>query len=138
MSFFVLISGVCVADPQSREGSKGPFTTAAVRVGDSDEAFVANVIAFGELASRLAEEFSKGSTIALSGRARLSSWTGRDGSERHGLSVVAAQIIGLKEKRTSAESFKPSVIRKRASAFLAPSGEVADDSVSDLFREGSA
>jgi single-stranded DNA-binding protein len=130
MSFFVLITGVLSADPQQRTGSTGkPFSTAVIRVGDGDDGFTASCIAFGDAASRLLE-FSKGEPIAVSGRAKLSAWVGRDGVEHHGIALTVAQGIGLNEKREPRR--KPSG-RKRAAGYMAPSGEMADDRMDDLW-----
>jgi single-stranded DNA-binding protein len=132
MSFFALVSGTLATDPQQRTGSTGkPFTTATVRVGDGDDGFTASCIAFGDAASRLLE-FSKGEPIAVSGRAKLSAWVGRDGEQRRGLAITIAAGIGLDEKPEPRR--KPSGPRKRAHrALLAPSGEIADDRIDDLW-----
>jgi single-stranded DNA-binding protein len=130
MSFFALISGTLAADPQQRTGSNGkPFTTAVIRVGDGDDGFTASCIAFCDAASRLLD-FSKGDAVSLSGRAKLSAWTGRDGAEHHGLSITLGQIIGLDTPKPQRR--KPSA-RKRAQRFMAPSGEVPNDRVDDLW-----
>jgi single-stranded DNA-binding protein len=73
MSFYVLASGALIADPQCRAGAKGAFTTATIRA-NGDEAVLVSVIAFGDEAGRLLE-FVKGDALAVSGRARLTSWT---------------------------------------------------------------
>jgi len=36
---------------------------------------------------------AKGDTIACAGKAKLSQWTGRDGNEAHGLSMIAERVL---------------------------------------------
>ena len=99
MSIYTLASGPLVGDPQRRTGAKGPFTTATIRTSGEEVVFV-SVIAFGEEGERLLE-FVKGDALAVSGRARLTSWTGRDGVEKRGISVVAEQIAAAKPRPRS-------------------------------------
>jgi single-stranded DNA-binding protein len=97
VSFHVLASGALVGDPQRREGSKGPFTTAIIRAVDGDGAIFVSVIGFGAEVERLLE-FAKGDALAVSGRAKLTAWSARDGTEKRGASVVAAQIAAAKPR----------------------------------------
>ena len=85
MSLHVLASGALIGDPQRREGAKGPFTTATIRV-NGDKAVFVSAIGFGAEGERLLE-FAKGDAIAVAGRARLTGWTGRDGTNKHGISL---------------------------------------------------
>jgi single-stranded DNA-binding protein len=100
MSLYILASGALISDPQGRAGAKGPFTTATIRA-NGDEAALVSVIAFGDEANRLLQ-FVKGDALAVSGRARLTSWTGHDGTEKRGISVVAEQIAAAKPRPRSA------------------------------------
>jgi single-stranded DNA-binding protein len=94
---FALASGSLIADPAARDGAKGRFATATIRAGSGDEAVLVSVIAFGGEADRLLEHV-KGDALAVSGRASLRAWTGRDGAEKHGLSVVVDQIAAAKPR----------------------------------------
>jgi single-stranded DNA-binding protein len=101
MSLYALAAGALSADPRRREGAKGPFATATLRVAtDGDEAILVPIIAFAEAAERLLEQV-KGDSLAVSGRARLTHWIGRDDAERHGLSLVAEQIASAKPRRAA-------------------------------------
>ena len=127
MSFFALVSGTLAADPQARISSNGkPYAIGTIR---EDDLFV-SWIAFGAFAEQLLD-FSKGSVVSVAGRARLSSWTGKDGAEHHGLSITLAQIIGMEPRKP--QQRKPSGTRKRAVAFLAPSSQVPDDRIDGLW-----
>jgi single-stranded DNA-binding protein len=96
-SLFALASGALIADPAARDGAKGRFATATIRAGSGDEAVLVSVIAFSGEAERLLE-YGKGDALAVSGRASLRSWVGRDGAEKHGLSIVADQIAAAKPR----------------------------------------
>jgi single-stranded DNA-binding protein len=95
MSLHVLASGVLIADPQQRQGQKGSFTTAMIRAGSGDEQTLVSIIAFQGLAERLLE-LKAGDGVSVAGRARLTSWTAKDGTEKHGLSVVASEIAAAR------------------------------------------
>jgi single-stranded DNA-binding protein len=139
MSLHLLAAGSIIGDPQRREGAKGPFTTATVRI-DADEAVLVSIIAFVAESDQLLA-FVKGDAIAVSGRARLTSWTGRDGIEKHGISVIAEQIAAAKPRpRAAGASTRPrSPTQSSYSAPRAP-GRVADlpaDRVDDLWGPSS-
>ncbi len=91
MSFYALITGILIADPVARQGAKGQFATATIRVATDDGAILVSAVAFGRLADNLLE-CRAGDAVAMAGRARLTAWTGRDGAEHHGVSVVVEQI----------------------------------------------
>ena len=132
---YVMAVGPLVADPQARQGTKGPFATVAIRTS-GDDAIIVSAIAFNEYAERLLE-FVKGDAIAISGRAKLSSWTGRDGTEKHGISVIVEQVASAKPKPRAA---KPR--RKAAGPWKYPehprsnaAPDVAEDRVDDIFPD---
>jgi single-stranded DNA-binding protein len=95
----LLVTGALTADPQSRTSQAGkPFATGNLRVAaDADSTFV-SLIAFGDRAQDLLAH-RQGSTIAVAGRAKLTSWTGKDGAEKHGLSIVVEQIASAAAAR---------------------------------------
>ena len=101
-SLRLLASGALISDPQRRDGAKGPFTTATIRA-TGDESVLVSVIAFATDGER-SLEYSKGDALAVSGRARLASWTGRDGTKKHGISVVAEQIAAAKPRRSATQA----------------------------------
>jgi len=91
----VLCSGALIADPRRRTSANGnEYATAALRVACEDgEAIIASLICFDEHAVTALVALSKGDSCAIAGRARLSSWTGKDGNEAHGLSVTADRVL---------------------------------------------
>jgi single-stranded DNA-binding protein len=75
------------ANPVRRAGqSDADCTSATIRSGSSDDAMWVSVVAFSEGTERLLA-LVKGDRVSAAGRAELSSWTGRDGVERHGLRI---------------------------------------------------
>jgi single-stranded DNA-binding protein len=137
MSLYLLATGTLIADPQRREGAKGAFATATIRAVNGDEATFISLISFGEEAARLLE-LAKDDAVAVSGRARLSTWTGRDGAEKHGISLVAEQIAATKPCRgTDAEAQRRSHGgRKRYSPVRSSAPPLSQDRVADLYAGG--
>jgi len=134
---WAMAAGVLVRDPGRRTGSKGDFATATIRVGSGDAAHWINVIAFGDAAGRLLE-LRAGDSVAVSGRAELSEWRGRDGTERHGVRIVAAEVAAARPRpRVGATT------RRRSASYLARQAANGDttntlplnDPVSDLWPE---
>ena len=136
MTLRLLATGVLIADPRRREGKTGQYATVTIRVEDGEEPVFVSAIAFQENATRLLD-LVKGDAAALSGKARLKSWPGRDGAERTGISVTVEQIAALKPRP------KPAVPRRAgASRRLYPpprpprrDAELPVDRVDDLFTE---
>jgi single-stranded DNA-binding protein len=98
MSLYTLATGSLIADPARRTGAKGDFATGTLRVATDDGSILVSVIAFGEYAEQLLAH-RQGSPVAIAGRATLRSWTGKDGAEKHGLSIVAEQIASASAAR---------------------------------------
>jgi single-stranded DNA-binding protein len=102
MSVTALVTGKLIADPVRRTGSSGkPFTLAKIVAHDGDGDALVSVMAFGTAAVQLAA-LGKGDTVAVNGRAKVTTWTGRDGTAKAGLSVTADVVLTayhLKRKR---------------------------------------
>ena len=94
-----LITGSLYGDPQARTSQAGkPFVTAKVRAdGKNGESVWCSIIAFGELAERLAT-LPAGAALAVSGKAEVSGWLDKQGEPKAGLSVVVDEIAALKAK----------------------------------------
>jgi single-stranded DNA-binding protein len=75
------------ADPRTSQAGK-PWVRLRVGSGKGDNVQWVSVAVFGE-AAELAADLRKGDRIYCEGTLRLDSWKGRDGLERHGLSVAA-------------------------------------------------
>ena len=104
----ILASGTLVRDPQQRQGAKGTYATASIRVPTADaDAVLVSLIAFNEGAVIALMALHKGDALSVTGRAKLTSWE-QAGEQKNGLSVVADQILSLyqveKRRRDSAAS----------------------------------
>ena len=67
---------------------------------DEESTFWLGVAAFGRQAEELLRA-QKGETISAMGRCQLSSWTGRDGTEREQPQIVADAIVHARSARPS-------------------------------------
>jgi single-stranded DNA-binding protein len=107
MSVYAMATGVLIAAPQQREGAKGQFATGTLRTtNDGADAVLVSIIAFGDQSEQLLR-LARGNALSVSGRARLTTWVGRDGAEKHGLSIVGEQIACLKPARKPPRSLRP-------------------------------
>ena len=129
MSLHILASGALVGDPQRREGVKGAYTTATICSGGDE--FV-SIIAFGLDGEPLAEH-SKGSPLSVVDRAKLSSWIGRDGIEKHGLNVVVEQLASLKPKAQRRAGAYPK--SRTRPTYRDEGSTLKSDEVDDLFLD---
>ncbi|MFO0734216.1 MAG: single-stranded DNA-binding protein [Nitrospiraceae bacterium] len=94
MSLAILALGTLTGDPHERTSSGGKtYVTANVRTATDDEPVMVSAIAFGETAKAALLALKKGDTVAVNGRGKLTSWAGKDGEQRHGLSVVADGVL---------------------------------------------
>jgi single-stranded DNA-binding protein len=91
----ILATGTLIADPVSRVSTTSgkSFTTAALMVpAENSEPMRVSVIAFAGDPVEALLLLKKGDACAISGRAKLSSWT-KNGEEKHGLSVIADRVL---------------------------------------------
>jgi single-stranded DNA-binding protein len=92
----VLASGTLTRDPVERTSAAGkPYCTALVRVPcEGEDALLCSVIAFKPDAVRALLALAAGESVAIAGRAKLSSWD-KAGETKHGLSVVADAVLSV-------------------------------------------
>ena len=101
-----------MADPQQRTSAAGKeYATELMRVpSEGAEAVLASLIAFNADAVNALLAHAKGDALAVAGRAKLSSWNGRDGNEVHGLNVVTDRVLSaymVDKKRNAANEPHP-------------------------------
>ncbi|MFZ5557232.1 MAG: single-stranded DNA-binding protein [Pseudomonadota bacterium] len=107
MSLYTLATGILIADPQQRRAANGnDYATGAMRVPTEDAAAVVSIIAFDQAACDALLAHRKGDALSVSGRSKLTAWTGRDGETRHGISVVAEQVISAHQAATRARKHR--------------------------------
>ena len=81
--------GVLAADADARVSQAGKqWVRLRVGVGKDEDVQWLGVAVFGK-AAEAAAELRKGDRIYCEGTLKLDSWKGRDGAERHGLSVAS-------------------------------------------------
>jgi single-stranded DNA-binding protein len=99
MSLFILATGSLILDPKRHTSNGGNiFATATIRAATDEGPALISAIAFGDQVQALLSH-RQGSAIAVSGRAKLTEWTGRDSKQNHGLSVVVEQIASASAAR---------------------------------------
>jgi single-stranded DNA-binding protein len=107
MSFIVLAQGTLVADPQQRTSAKGTaYATAQLRVASDDGPILVSVVAFAGDAVAALTALGKGDSAAVTGRAKLTTWAGKNGEMNHGLSMIAEGVlsayqVGKRRERTA-------------------------------------
>lgn len=94
-----LLSGVLHTDPQARASQSGkPFTTGKLKADAADGGTVwCSLIAFGDVGERLAT-LKAGAALSVSGRAKLTAWTGKDGNLAAGLDLTIEELTTLRGK----------------------------------------
>lgn len=98
-----MISGVINAEPKQKISSNGNgYTTALVSVPTESNYLSCSVIAFGD-AGKVLATLNKGDQVAISGTASPSEWE-YEGQTRHGLYIVATQVMTLYHKRKKQKS----------------------------------
>lgn len=104
MSITALVTGKLIAKPEQRTGASGKaFTTFRLVAGTDDESVFASGIAFGSLAEQVAA-LAKGDTLAIVGRTKPKTWTGKDGAMKVGLDMVVDQVLTayhLRQRRSA-------------------------------------
>jgi single-stranded DNA-binding protein len=93
VSLTILAQGTRVADPQRRTSSKGSdYATCNLRVATEGEAALVSCVAFDADAVQAMLALSKGDAVSVAGKAKLTSWAGRDGEQRFGLDVTVTRV----------------------------------------------
>ena len=108
MSVIALVAGKLVKAPASKIAKTGaPYAVATMLAATDDGDLFVNVIAFGQAGQTLAA-LGVGDSLSVTGRVKLTHWTGNDGQERHGLSVIADGVltpyqVSLRKRRSAPE-----------------------------------
>lgn len=127
---WAMAAGTLIADPQRRTSAKGTeFATATLRAQTDADAVLVSVIAFGEIGDRLLQ-LRAGAPVAVSGKASLRTWVGKDGATRVGLSLAASEIAAARPRP------RPRDAPRRAYAKPQPpphDGPPLDDRADDLY-----
>lgn len=94
----ILATGRLAATPEVRTGRSGPFTLARLLCPGEGGDTTVSLIAFGETGQHLAT-IPRGVAVSVAGRAKLTRWTARDGTERTGLAASVDAILYARPPR---------------------------------------
>ena len=93
----VMVAGQLAKQPEQRMSkNSNPFTVASIRIQSAEGDMFALITAFSELAPILAG-LAKGDPVTIVGNAKVSTYTGKDGDTRAGLSITASRIIAISD-----------------------------------------
>src|SRR5262249_13935954 len=82
--------GALGRDAERKESKSGKiYLRLNIRLGEGDSTQWVNVNTFDQDAIDKADRLVKGARVYIEGRLTLDEWTGADGKERHGLSVMS-------------------------------------------------
>jgi single-stranded DNA-binding protein len=101
MSLSVLCQGSLAGDPQSRTSAAGKlYCTALLRVPlDGEESMLTSLIAFESAAVKALMQLHKGDPVSVAGMGKLTSWTGKEGQERRGISITVQSVLSIYQAR---------------------------------------
>ena len=101
-----LTTGELIADPVERTTRAGkPFWTATLRVpAGADSSILVGLAVFSASAGARLAQMHKGSKIAAAGTLEPATWTAKDGSERTGWRLTAAEILSVYQARKRRET----------------------------------
>jgi single-stranded DNA-binding protein len=108
MSLDSLASGRLAKSPETRTTrNERQFATAQVSVAsDGDDSTLVSLIAFRAEAVAPLGDLDIGDACAVAGRAKVTTWTNRDGETKAGLSIVVEQLLTpyhVRRKRNAAQ-----------------------------------
>jgi len=84
--------GFVAADAETKVSKAGKtWVRLRVGVGKDDDLQWVSVAVFGQ-AAEVAAKLKKGDRVYVEGSIKIDTWTGNDGTERHGLSVASFKI----------------------------------------------
>jgi single-stranded DNA-binding protein len=132
----VALFGVLGRDAESKVSKSGkPYLRLNIRSGDGDAAQWISTMVFGDDVQELAPKLVKGARVYIEGSIKLDAWTGADGAQRHGLSVMSwhcrlAQIGKNKPaKRTDRSDDQPPSSADRQRRVRGQADPDLDDSI---------
>ena len=94
----ITIGGRLTADPKKQKKDELKIATATIAFNYKNETTFVNIKAFNQLAVLLGNYFKKGSNIIVSGILTIDRYTGKDGTEKIYVEVVADKIYFVDTK----------------------------------------
>jgi single-strand DNA-binding protein len=134
-AFFGFLAG----DAETKVSKAGKtWVRLRVGVGADDAIQWVNVAVFGK-AAETAAELHKGDRVYVEGSIKIDTWTGNDGTERHGLSVASFKIerthnIGRNRQENGRISVAGGTASGQARALATAGSDYHDDPVLEWGR----
>lgn len=130
MNRVILIGRLC-ADPEVREGQKGPvarYRLAVDRRFKKDEADFIPCVAFGKVAEVAEKWLKKGMKIAIAGRIQTGSYENRDGQKVYTTEIIVEDQEFVESKKMTQVESVGEFAEKLSDDFI----EVPDDLSQDF------
>lgn len=103
----IMLSGNIAKTPEQRTSKNGnPFATATVRTQTAEGDLFASITAFSELAPILAG-LQRGDPVTIISNAKVTTYQGKDGDAKAGLSITASRIIALADHQAPPKAPRP-------------------------------
>jgi single-strand DNA-binding protein len=96
----VILVGNLTRDPETKTSSVQVcnFTLA---VNENKETLFIDIVAFDKLADTCGQYLNKGKKVLVEGRLKMNEWTGKDGSKKSKIEVVASKVVFLSPRGSS-------------------------------------
>jgi single-stranded DNA-binding protein len=131
---YALISGTLWRSPEQRTAKTGrPFVTTTIKIRDGDASQFVNTTAFSESVQAELLRLADGDALSVQGRFRAEIYAGADGSNRISLSLVAEQILPLRQPpKTRAAKAPAPPKEERQRGFWTGPDDGPNDNLDDL------
>ena len=128
----VAFTGFLPSEPDGLRTSQAgkPWLAFSAGVGEGDDKQWVRVVVFGERAQEIAPLLHKGGRVYVEGRLSMDQWKGKDGQQKHGLSVAAFRVEVLNQIGRN----RPRKAKGRAAA-AAPHGQTDNTSTTSGFND---
>jgi single-stranded DNA-binding protein len=99
MSVFVLITGSLWKNPEQRSSSKTGklFVTATLKVSSDNSTDFWSITAFSESVQAELLRLGAGDALSAQGKLEIKTYTGNDGTQKIGRSIVADSVLALRQ-----------------------------------------
>jgi single-stranded DNA-binding protein len=139
LSLAILAQGTVISEAQRRTAKTGaPFCTFTLRVvqaaqGDEENTLLVSCVCFHPETMARCLSLARGDSIAITGRAQLKTWQGKDGRQRTGLSVIAEQCLTVYEVRKKRGQAQAALLEPKSAEPRGPAQEAFADMENDPF-----
>jgi len=100
MSAFVLVAGTMLKPPEPRVAKSGkPYVTTVLWADDE----YWNLVVFSETARAELMRLRPGDNLAVQGQLQISVYTGKDGREKIGRTILVGDVLALRRAPMQAE-----------------------------------